>query len=92
MWTSAKFSNGSNDRDAIVSDCGRYSVARHGSATGRKTYEAYRRKGHPLGPMCLERNLSSADTAKLRCEADAKMTLHKDEQPEVVPVQQWWDK
>jgi hypothetical protein len=59
-----------HDKYALVSDCGRYSVAKIGSATGRYTYEAWKRGQYPA----LAVNLPDANTAKLRCEHDQDTT------------------
>jgi len=59
---------------AIVSQCGRYSVAKIGPLSSRPTYEAWRTLKHPLGRLQLATNLSDAMTAKLRCEADERLT------------------
>jgi hypothetical protein len=58
------------DKYALVSDCGRYSVAKYGSESGRYTYAAWRTQKHPLGRLALAMNLPDAITARLRCEHD----------------------
>jgi hypothetical protein len=60
-----------HDKYALVSDCGRYSVAKIGSESGRFTYEAWRRGQYPA----LAVNLPDANTAKLRCEHDQATPL-----------------
>ena len=61
-----------HDAYSLVSDCGFYSVAKYGSESGRFTYAAWRRVGHPLGRLMLDGNLPDAITAKLACEADER--------------------
>jgi hypothetical protein len=59
-----------HDKYSLLSDCGRYSVAKYGSETGRFTYAAWRTQKHPLGRLMLASNLPDAITARLRCEHD----------------------
>lgn len=54
----------------MESTCGRYTVARYGTADGLR-YEAWRTPLHPLGRSCLESRLTTAEAAKSRAEADA---------------------
>ena len=61
-----------HDKYALISDCGNYSVAKIGSATGRWSYEAWRRKAHPLGRRLLAGNLPDANTAKAVCDDDSR--------------------
>lgn len=58
------------DKCSLTSTCGKWSVAKIGSGSGRFTYEAWRRAAHPLGRLQLATNLPDAMTARLRCEAD----------------------
>jgi hypothetical protein len=71
-WEAAKEPDGRETKYALASSCGRYSVDKYGSATGRMVYGAHRRKGHPLGAGMLAGNLPDALTAKLVCEDDDK--------------------
>jgi hypothetical protein len=53
---------------AVRSECGRYSVCKIGSESGRFTYSAWRTQSHPSGRFQLSTNLPDATTAKLLCE------------------------
>jgi len=52
-----------HDDYALVSRCGRYSVAKIGGRDGVR-YEVWRRREHPEGPHLVAHNLETAKEAK----------------------------
>jgi hypothetical protein len=57
-----------DNKYALRSDCGRYSVCKIGSESGRFTYSAWLTPTHPCGRFQLSTNLPDANTAKLVCD------------------------
>ena len=55
-----------HDDNAIVSDCGCYSVTKIGAY-----YEAWRRRAHPDGPKMLDTHIETSADARKLCERDA---------------------
>jgi hypothetical protein len=59
-----------HDDYALVSDCGRYSVAKIGGKDG-VAYEVWRRRTHPAGPGLVEHGIIDSRQARKIAERDS---------------------